>query len=488
MARLLLTAVWAGTFVSCCSLSSAQSKPPARAEVVQALQRSDPQGALSLLNQALSSTPKDCALLSLRGVAYANLGQSQPALQSFQKALLYCPAYLAALEGAAQIEYAQHSPEAVPLLQRVLAVKADDPVAHAMLGSALRVHHQCKEALPHLEGARLLMASRPDLMQSYGFCLAETGQFASALVIYQQLLTTYPDNATRYDVALLQWKTHANDDALATLTPLLTATPSVAVLVLASKLHEEKGETPEAVALLRDAILQSPDDVNNYVDFAAIAFNHKSFQVGIDVLNAGLQRLPKAAELYVARGVLEAQISKNELAIADFEQAHRLDPQLSFAVDAIGIMQSQQHLGKESLAMFADQAKSHPNDPLLQYLLAEQLSEASMDKDVDANLAEAVAAAERAVTLDPRYTAAHDLLATLYVRAKQPEEAIQQAELALAQDPHDETALYQELMASRGRADATRINALTTRLKEARSENSRQQQSTSRYTLQEGGK
>lgn len=486
-ARFRFVAGWLGATVLCLPIS-AQNKSPGRAEVIQALRRSDPQGALSLAAEALRSSPQDCALLSLQGVAYNSLGQSQPALQAFQKALAFCPAYLAALEGAAQIEYAQGSPAVTQLLDRILAAQPNNPTAQAMLAATLRAEHQCEKALPHFGAARPLLASRPDLLQSYGFCLAETGDPSAALAIYQQLLAQSPDNSIRYDVALLQWKTHADDGALVTLAPLLTGTPPGFALVLASKLHEEKGETPQAVALLREAILQSPDDLDNYIDFAAIAFNHTSFQVGIDMLNAGLGRLPRAARLYVARGVLEAQISKSEAAIADFEQAHRLDPQLSFAVDAVGIMQSQQHQDKESLALFVDQAKKHADDPLLQYLLAEQLSETAVGEDRNANLAAAIAAGERAVALDVGYTAAHDLLATLYVRAKQPQRAIEQAELALAKDPLDQTALYQELMASRGSADSARINALTARLKEARSEATRRQQSTGRYSLQDAGK
>jgi len=61
----------------------------------------------------------------------------------------------------------------------------------------------------------------------------------------------------------------------------------------------------------------------------------------------------------VARGVLEAQLSRSDAAVADFEQGHRLDPKLSFAVDAVGIMQSQQHQGEQSLALFEAQAKQH---------------------------------------------------------------------------------------------------------------------------------
>jgi len=245
-----------------------------------------------------------------------------------------------------------------------------------------------------------------------------------------------------------------------------------------------EGEAPEAVALLRKAILKSPDDIGNYLDFAAIAFTHKSFQVGIDILNAGLSRLPNAAALYIARGVLNVQLSQSAAAVADFEQAHRLDPKLSFAVDAVGIMQSQQHQSAESLALFEAQARQHGDDPLLQYLLAEQLSESAADTN-GTRLTAAIAAAKRAVTLDPKYQAAHDLLAVLYVRANQPELAIQQAEMALAPDPNDQDALYQEIMARRRSGHTSQPQALTARFNQARKENERRQQNVDRYRLQE---
>ena len=301
-------------------------------------------------------------------MALATLQQPQPALASFLQALSFCPAYLPALEAAAEIEYAGQSPDAIPLLDRIVALQPGDTTAQAMLGSALRTQHRCPEALRHFEASRPLFSSRPDLLGGYGLCLAETGDFRSALVLYLELLNANPTDGKRYDVALLQWKTHANDDALATLAPLLAGGHHEPALVLASKIHEERGETPQAVALLREAILNSPDDVQNYLDFAALAFVHKSFQVGIDMLDAGLKRLPDAASLYLARGVLEAQLSRSDVAIADFDQAHRLDPKLSFAVDAMGMMQSQTHQPGESLALFEAQARLHPDDPLLQYL------------------------------------------------------------------------------------------------------------------------
>lgn len=473
-------------FATCATLSLAQGAPSSRSAVIAELQKGDNSAALHLVQQALASAPHDCALLSLEGIAQTRLQQTEAGLRAFRSAFTYCPTYLPALEGAAQIEYARQGTDTVPLLKRIVALKPQDPTAHAMLATILRRQGKCQDALADYAASSALFPSQPALQQEYGSCLVDTGDIKGALLQYQELLRSHPQDAIRFDVAILQWKIHANDEALETLTPLLSGPRAAPALSLAATIHEEKGETPQAVDLLRQAILQSPDEPENYIDFAAIALAHSSYQVGIDMLNAGLKRLPQAAPLYLARGVLEVQLSKSDAAVADFEQAHRLDPKLSFAVDAVGIMKSQQHRDNESLALFEAQAKRHPRDPLLQYLLAEQLSQASTGASSE-RLHAAISAAKRAVGLDPSYAAAHDLLAVLYLRGEQPELAMREAEAALKLDPEDQNALYQELQACRRSGDRSQIQALTARFVAVRKENQRRQQATDRYRLQEPG-
>lgn len=462
----------------------AQAASPDQADIVTALRNGDAQGALARAQAALRHTPRDCSLLSLEAIAFTGLHQQQPALSAFEKALTICPSYLPALIGAAQIQYAQAPPSAIPLLTRILLLQPENAAVHGMLATALRSQSMCAEALPHYQASTTLFPSRPDLQQGYGSCLASSGDPRSALAQYLSLLAARPNDSIRYDVAVLQWKSHANEEALSTLAPLLGEPAQSSPLSLASRIHEDQGETPQAVELLRRAILAAPSEPANYLDFATIAFNHKSFQVGIDMLNAGLKQLPNAASLYVARGVLEVQVSNSQLAVADFGKAHALDPKLSFAADAIGIMHSQQHESGDSLSLFTAEARQSPNDPLLQYLLAEELSNTSAG-DPAANLNAAIAAAVRAVSVDPQYKAAHDLLAVLYIRAGKPELAIQQAELALTQDPNDEDALYQEMMACRASGQREKVQALTARFNEARRANEQRQQSTDRYRLQD---
>ena len=472
----------AGSF--CLAAQTPHQPTPAVSAISGALRAGDNERALLLTKNALSKSPNDCQLLSLEGLAYMAQHQAEPALEAFGHALRMCPGYLPALEGAAQLQLARKSPEAVPLLTRITAVQPENVAAQGMLASALESNGRCQEALPHFAASQAMFPATPALTQGYANCLAQTGDLASALQQYRTLAQEHPGDAYVYDMALLQWRLKQPKEALVTLEPLLSARQFEPAFALGSRVAEDLGDTPKAVELLRTAILLDPDRVDNYLEFANLAFAHTSFQVGVDMLNAGLRRLPSAAPLYVARGVLEMQISQQEQAVADFREAHRLAPKLSLSEDALGMVQTQQHQSQASLASFREQAKQHPQDPLVQYLLAEQLAESGEGSSADVETA--IAAARRATELDPGYQPAHDLLAKMYLRGQQPRLAIEQAEMALKLNPDDQEALYQELMARRRSGETRDLDVLVARLNRVREENARKQQSVDRYRLVEG--
>ena len=450
--------------------------------VIQLLRAHQDQQALASADQLLARHPGDCRLLSLRGIALHDLQRPVEAEQSFRDALKVCPSDLAALEGAAEIAYARKQPEAVELLQRILAIQPQAVTAHAMLASVYRAKGDCRAALPHFEASQALLGSRPEFRDGYAYCLARTEQYAQAEAAYRTLLDEAPTAAARYNLALVQWRQHDAKDALETLRPLLTSSANETDLTLGSRVAEEAGDTPMAVQLLRSAILADPKDEANYLEFAQISFNHQSFQVGLDMIRAGLSQLPKSAPLYLARGVLEVQLSQSSQAIADFERAHMLAPQLSLAMDAIGIVESQQYKQSAALNLFAEQAQLHPKDALLQYLYAEALSDSNAETDATQR---AIAAAERSVALEPEYSPARDLLALLLLRADQPQEALEQALAALKTAPGDDVALYHEIMARRRLGQNDQVQALVKQLAIMRSENARNETASHHYVLRE---
>lgn len=467
--------------ISACS-AGAQSDEQNVQKIIMLLRLDEYGRSLTSVNQMLKATPHDCRLLSLRGIAQNGSGKPQAAVESFKTALKYCPDDLLALEGAAQTEYARQQPDAVELLNRILKQRPQDVTAHAMLASLYRAKGECKEALPHFEASRQVFATKPKFQQAYAFCLADTGHYKKAATNYEQILGADKDEAARYNLALVQWKLHDAKAGLKTLQPLLTDSHQEAVLALGARLAEETGDTPQAVKLLRAAIVQKPKNLANYLEFAQIAFSHKSAQVGIDMINAGLTQLPNAAQLYLARGVLEVQVSKFDAAIADFEKAHKLNPQLSLALDAMGIVESQQYKQTAALDLYRKEAKLHPTDSLLQYLYAEALSESGATKDAtDA----AIAAAEKSVALEPNYAPARDLLALLYLRKNDPHKALAEAQAALKIHPTDEVALYHDIMARRRLGQNSAVQNLVKELAVMRKENAQRRKAGHRYVLED---
>jgi tetratricopeptide (TPR) repeat protein len=449
--------------------------------VARELKQNHYQQAVALADNILTTHPTDCQVLTLRGIALGQERQIAGAKESFDRALQSCPDSLPALEGAAQIAYATHSPAAVDLLHRILLLQPDNQTTHAMLGSVSFQRGDCSAAIEHFERSLALVQKSEEAQRELGSCLFSQGDHQKAEETFRQIAEQNPSEKNLLQLAFVQWKSKNSDAALATLQLLLRASSSSKPFSLAAQIAEEKGDTPHAVEWLRNAILKDPSDISNYVLFASISFNHASYQVGIDMVNAGLKQLPGAAKLYLARGILQVQLSQYGPAVADFEKAHALDPKLSFVEDAMGMIRSQQHDWAGSLQIFEQQAVAHPQDPLLQYLYAEALSHEGGGDDQQ-NATKAIAALRKSLELEPSYQPARDLLCTLLLRSNQFAEVINQAAIALKQDPTDQSALYQEIQAQRRLGHKEETASLVKRLEDLKRQ---QQVAQSQYSLQE---
>jgi tetratricopeptide (TPR) repeat protein len=455
------------------------------AEIKMALQQHDFDRALHLAETQLKSAPADVRILTLRGMAYAGKHDAAQALRSFQQALEVSPDYLPSLEGAAQAAYLEGRGGAKPYLLRILTLRPGDQTTHAMLGVISYQAGKCQDAIEHFRQAQDILATHSDILIEYGVCLATVGP-ADAIPVLQRAIALEPANhVARYDLALAQWNALNAEDALKTLDPLVDDPSSPEdVLTLAAEIHESKNETQPALDLLRRAILAYPKERAAYLQFANLSFDHASAEVGIDILNAGINQLPGDAELYLARGILRSKTPHPELAMDDFEKANQLDPNLSSVGAAEGIAKSQEHKPDEALATFRSSAKQHPDDALTQYLLAEALSEESVSPG-SSEYAEELAASRRAVLLDPNRPEFHDLLASIYFQSGEISLAVQENEAALHINPKDEQALFHLILALRKSEKKAEVNELVQRLIKVRQEKESMQMQTRRHRLEE---
>ncbi len=453
--------------------------------IQSALRAGDDGQALTLIHTQLQAWPKDVKLWTLEGIALSHLGPDREALVAYNKALAISPDYLAALEGAAELEYKAGSTRAVQLLNRILKLRPDEPTVHAMLAALSYKKHDCAAAVEHFQKSGQVLSSQPAALEEYGACLMDLQKPDDALPVFEQILTLMPnDPHARYNLAVAQFTAQHSADAISTLQPLLESSdPDPDVLDLASAAYEETGDTPRAVNLLRQAIVASPRKVKYYVDFAALSYKHESFQVGVEMIDAGLTQLPKAAPLYIARGILYIQMGQLEKGQADFEAANRLDPEQASAAVAEGLAQMQSSNLDQALKTVETELKAHPSDAFLHYLKAEIISQGGPAVGTP-EFNEAVRAASRAVQLQPDFPLAHNVLGNLYLQSGQNEKAIEQCRAVLRENPSDQIAVYHLLLALRKINDPKgEVPALVKRLAELRAQSQQQEASTNRYKL-----
>jgi tetratricopeptide (TPR) repeat protein len=415
-----------------------------------------------------------------------HLDKRKEALASYNRALHLSADYVPALEGAAEIEFATSDQRAVPLLNRLVKMNPQDETAHAMLAALAYKRDECTIVVQEFQQARVAIASQIQALEEYGYCLVKLKRTAEAIPVFQHLTDLQPQSErARYNLAVVQSASERYQDAIGTLTRSGGARQDdPEALDLLAQNYEITGDTPHAVASLRQAIVENSDVAKYYVDFANICLAHSSFQVGVDMLNAGLERIPQAAALYLARGILYIQLGQYDRSEQDFAEAEKFDPKLEYGAAAEGLAELQQNNLTNAEAVVRERLRRKPNEAFLHYLLAETLLRKGATPR-SAEFTEALKAARRAVQLQNNFALGRDVLGRLYLQQGKIEEAIKQSRLAFEQDPTDQTALYHLITALRRGGNAEEIPPLAKKLAALREQAQLKEASEHRYALVE---
>jgi tetratricopeptide (TPR) repeat protein len=455
-------------------------------QIAGALREEQYEKALEMLRSALQEVPGNPQLWTMQGAAYNGLGNKKEALISFQHALKLSPDYVPALQGAAQIEYDRGNATGIRLLEHLLRLHPDDLTSHGMLAVLEYQQGNCSEAVIHFEKAAPLFETRVAAQHAYGTCLVKLRQFEKAGDVFKKSLAINPeDKRERQVLTAIQLMAHQPEQAISTLNPLLTNTPDASTLELASAAYEDIHDTEKAVDVLRQAILLEPQNASLYVDFAALSATHQSFQIGINIVNDGINLMPKAAPLYFARGVLYVQLAENEKAQADFDRAYELDPSQSLSIAAQSLAAAQQNDLTRALAGVEQKLALRPADPILLYMRADILAQQGPAPG-SPQFQAAMHSAQEAVRLRPALGPAHEVLAKLYLQNGQYTEAIEQCHRALEIDPKDQTAVYHLIQALRKTDRRNEIPKLLKQLAELRQQATIEEREQYRYKLVEG--
>ena len=409
----------------------AQAPSDAGHQAALDLRAGDYKGAKQILDAALQRSPQDARLWTLHGLTLVRLGVLSEALASFNHALQIAPTYYPALEGAAQIESQAGSPDAITTLQRLLAIHPNDDTALRELAFSFMKQKRAAEALP----------------------------------VFKRLAALQPaDEKVLLDMASVQFLTAHYAEVISTLMPLASKQPpNVEALDLLAEAYGFTSDIEKALTVLQTAIAASPGTLQPYLDYANICLAHGLFQTGLDTLNVAVVRMPDAAPLYVARGVLYSELAQYDRGEADFDRAEQLDPNVEGGSVAKGLSELQRNDLTRAEATVRDRIRLQPHDAFLLYLLAEVLTRKGATKGTP-EFQQALDAARESVQLKPDFALARDLLGRLYLQEGDVEEAIRQSRLALRSNPTDQKALYHLILALRKGNHTAEVPALLKQL------------------------
>jgi len=420
--------------------------------------------ALQILESLLKVYPKDASLWTLRGLALDGTGQTKEGLASFDHALALERAYAPALEGASQIAYRHGDPHAMEYVQRLLAVMPGNEIANGMAAALAYQSHDCTSSIQYFEQSKDAAYQSPTALAEFADCLLKSDKALEAVAILSRGSQLHPESTQlKYNLAVAQMRAHDPNGAIATLAPLSNEKDSELLNLLASA-YTRTNKPDDAYRILENAVEISPKDESNYLDLAILCLEHNQEGRAVTAATAGIARLPRAASLYLIRGVAYAQLAQYDKSESDFTTAAGLEPHQLHGTIAMSLLYSNKNdLGKEK-DLLTSQLKAMPNDAIANYLLADLLIRSGAIphqpeyEEAQAHLATSLAA-------KPDSVEALVLMGKLLEQQNDLLRALKHFQMAVKIDPENRSALNREFILLRKLHHDKEANEALNRLK-----------------------
>jgi predicted Zn-dependent protease len=203
----------------------------------------------------------------------------------------------------------------------------------------------------------------------------------------------------------------------------------------------------DAMEALKSAAAITPNDEKLYVFVSDACLDQGYYDLGMRVVDLGLQNLRESARLLYQRGILRLRVEQIDLADRDFERAHKISPDSDIGY----IAAAQEALSSGDIPGAIRVAREGIRKGHRHYMLLTMLGEALLRSGVTpaspAEFAEAQSVLEGAVAERPDYSSGQISLGKLYLLENRPQDAIAHLELGRQLDPHD-PAVYANLAAA----------------------------------------
>ena len=304
-----------------------------------------------------------------------------------------------------------------------------------------------------------------------GLSLARHELFQEAIPFFQNVSGAAPEfGDSRFDLAVCYIELKQFAKAIEILRAAVEqGSNTVEVNDLLAEAYEGNQQTQDAINTLREAARLAPGDENSYVNLIALCIKYEAFDLGLEMIQVGLQYHPQSDRIIFQRGAIYAMRSQFELAQQDFHLAGKLAPDKNLSYVALGVSYMQTGNLPKAIESLRQRIQEKPDDYDLQYFLGEALIRSGATPG-DAAFAEAKTALQKSVALNAKFSSSQVELGKLYLKENQIDQAMQHLEQARTIDPKEKGAYAALAIAYRRKGQpesATAMLATLDKLNEA---------------------
>jgi tetratricopeptide (TPR) repeat protein len=445
---------------------------------LQLLQTKHYQEALEEFQQLEKMAPNLPQGPAGEGIALALLGQPWKAVDKLKKALAIDSSFWIARRELGILYWHQNLKEqAVKELAPLAQTFPDDVAVNLILGEYSFEQKQYAQALgffaktpsqvtrqprlalmqatAYLKTGKVGQASslleqltlRQDLSNEQRFQLAwllgEAQNYKAAIKIFESLPRDYPDAFHRaYGLALAYFENGDYAQCVETLKQLQAqGTMRAEGYSLLGVAEEKSGNTKEAYDSFRQGILDYPDNPQNYLNIATLSCQHLNYDLAVQILTSGIERLPHSHELVLSRGIAYTLKVNFPAAERDLQEAIQMAPEDPQGYFSLGLCLLEKGDLKGSVRAFEEEIARKPKDPLPYYFITEGLIQNGAAPGTP-DFTKALQAIQTALSIQPDFAHAYRDRAKLELRAGNTEKALGDLERAHTLAPKANSISY----------------------------------------------
>lgn len=289
-----------------------------------------------------------------------------------------------------------------------------------------------------------------------GIALTQGGRFEEAIPHLLKARGHVADEyAANFDLALCYAGLSKFNEAVGILEALKGsghATPAVNNLL--TQAYVGAGQAEKAWGTFEQAAQQTPQDEKLYVLVADACMGNEKYDLGMKVVDMGLQHLPNSARLHYERGTLSTYENEAEQAEAEYEKAAKLAGETDIAYMAIAQDDLLQGKIQDAIRIARKGMQGGSDNYILLAIFGDAVARAGIAPDQPL-FAEARQALARSISERPAYEPSQLALGEMLLTSGRADEAISHLERARELAPAD-PAVYSHLAIAyrrKGRGD-----------------------------------